>query len=273
MGYAFGLPRNAQGAGTTPEDMQRVIWSLYREHVARLTRGCEVTGTAAMRYRVAPGMAYIPMGDSRAVLVPVDAVEVATAAAQSSGSRTDFLYVGQDGAVKVGASLPAGAALIDVRTVRAGVTATTATTGLVDRQFTTLFGSTLGRVAFWHESMAMGATWDSSWKTRFVGKFTLPSDRLLDLRLTQTLYSTAPSSVRWAVLLDGQHILSRELAVGLIAESKYTARTWHVLAGEHTIELRAGIHSNGGKPIGYQGGGDALWPGNTFEVVDVGQAA
>lgn len=272
MGYGLGLPRNAQGIGVTPEDHQRVLWGLYRSHVPLIVKGLEVTGTASMAYKVAAGVVYIPMGEARAILVPIDGVTVQTTAAPSAGSRVDVLYVGQDGAVKVGTYLPAGSAEIDRRTVQAGTTATTATTGLRDRKFQMLFGATMGRLAKWVDNTAYGAAWDTASKVRFSAWLpTLPSDRLLDFRFSQTLATnaTGPQSIIWELWMDGNHLETREMAVGPIAETKTTVFSREVLAGDHRIELRA-RRGQGNGTITYFGGGSLAFPGNVLEVMDVG---
>ncbi len=273
MGYPFGLAPDAEGDGTTPEGLQRVIWSLYRAQAPLIVRGCEVTGTSSMKWAVAAGVVYIPTGDARAVLVPVDATTVPTSPAPSTGSRTDFLYVGVDGAVRVGASVPAGSALIGKRTVPAGITATTAApASVLDRGYAMLFGASMGRLLRWVDSTAYRGVLSSSTTAQVVysGNISLPTDRLLDFRLSQTAASDAKSSFVWEIWLDSTLFFAPEMVVDTIGDTKtYTASEW-VLEGTHTISVKRRLAVNGGKPIIHVGGGTERRPGNRFEVVDIG---
>lgn len=271
MGYAFGLAPTEDGTGTTPEDLQRVIWSLFRAPDPLIVRGGEVTGTASMRYAVAAGVVYVPVAEGRAILVPFGANTVATTAAPSSGSRTDFVYVGTDGGVKVGPSVPAGSALLGKRVITAGMTATSAAAdSRLDRKYAMLFGASMGRLARWIDSTPYRSTWPTTSRTVYATTVNLPSDRLLDFRLTQSLAADATSSIVWEIWLDQTLLFAPEMAVSSIGESKtYTASEW-VLEGQHTITLKARGGVSGGKPILHIGGGTESRPGNRFEVVDLG---
>lgn len=271
MGYPLGLAPTADGTGLTPEDHQRVIWSLFRSQDALIVRGGEVTGTSGMSYAVASGVVYVPTAADRAVLVPIDPVTVATTAAPSTGSRTDYIYAGIDGGVKVGPSVPDGSALLGKRTITAGTTATSAAAeSRLDRRYAMLFGASMGRLGRWIDSSGWRAVWPTTPRTVYSLAVNLSSDRLLDFRLTQSLASDATSSIVWEVWLDQSLLFAPELAVSSIGESKtYTASEW-VLGGQHTITLKARGGVNGGKPVLHIGGGTENRPGNRFEVVDLG---
>lgn len=271
MGYPLGLAPTTDGTGLSPEDHQRVIWSLFRSQAALIVRGGEVTGTSGMSYKVAPGVVYVPTGEDRAVLVPFEGTTVATTAAPSTGSRVDFIHAGLDGAAKVGPSVPPGSALLGKRTITAGMTATSAAAdSRLDRRYAMLFGASMGRLGRWIDSSGWRAVWPTTPRTVYSLAVNLSSDRLLDFRLTQSLASDATSSIVWEVWLDQSLLFAPELAVSSIGESKtYTASEW-VLGGQHTITLKARGGVNGGKPVLHIGGGTENRPGNRFEVVDLG---
>ena len=83
MGYAIGKAPTKTGEvatpatmpvyeGTSPEDFQRWIWSLYRSDTPALARGGVVSGTSTMAYNVAPAALIIPQGDSRRIVALTD---------------------------------------------------------------------------------------------------------------------------------------------------------------------------------------------------------
>lgn len=279
MGYGIGLAPNANGTGSEPEDLQRWIWSLYRADSGTIARGLEVTPTSTMSYAVAAGVAIIPVATARAIAVPVDAVTVPTSAAPSSGTRTDYIYVGADGAVKVGGTQAANTALLDKRTVSAGTTATTATTSqLGNRKYAPLFGSTMGMIARWEDPLATGAKVPNA-RTK-VGSltFTLDSDRRLDMGL-QVSYdqeinantgtdSWKVASFQWEIFMDGQRVRWTELAVHSWPEVKQDRLTFTVNAGTHTIEIYRERRLMSGGDIYYANGSKR--PDTSLVIMDVG---
>lgn len=285
MGNPIGLAPDESGNGTRPVDMQRWIWSLYRTNTAQIARGGEVTGRSSMSYQVNPAIIIIPSGAQRAIAVPVDGGTVATAAAPSSGTRTDYVYVGQDGAVKVGTSQPANTALLDKRTVPAGITATTATTStLGNRKYAPLFGSSMGRIAAWHESLADGANIPAARQRVAALTFTLDSDRRLSFTLQQSYDLNRAAnqgslddgwkvaSFVWEYYIDGVHRLSLELGVQDFAETKSNVYEFDTLAGTHTVEVyrRRRLVGRPDDQSIHRKGGASNWPGTSFKINDLG---
>lgn len=283
MGYAFGRAPKKIGTkpapsevdvytGTSPEDLQRVIWSFYGHDDARLVKGCRVSDTTGMAYSVSAGVVYVPVGDTRAVLVPVDAVDrVPTEEAPASGSRTDVIYADVDGAVKVGRRLPDGCALLDRRTIAAGATSTVGSGGMKDRPFAILSGAARGIMYRWQDPTELLSHWDKTFKTRCKTTIRCDTDRHVDFRLTQSMGSDEHGSAMWEVWVDGERRFAREFDVDIRWNSAYAAYASWLLEGEHTIELRAGGQT-GSKPFIYGGGGVAKQPGNRFEILDLGAA-
>ncbi|GAA1333951.1 hypothetical protein GCM10009592_28760 [Brachybacterium rhamnosum] len=279
MGYAFGKAPLADGTGTTPEDVQQVWWSIFRSDVPAIVRGGVVTGTSTMAYSVAPAVLVIPSGDSRRLLVPTDRVTVPTAAAPSSGTRTDIIYAGSDGAIKVGTSLPANNIMLDKRSVPAGVTATTATSSLLgDRRFAPLVGASMGRLISWEESIGHGYHFPAAQTTVMSKTITLEEDRLIDWRFFQTIaledgLDGEWASMKWDLLIDGAVQRSWEMKVENIAETKYFNMNSSLGAGTHTVTLRRTVKRDINKALLYYKGASGNWPGTNFSAVDIGALA
>lgn len=286
MGYGVGLAPDGSGNGTTPADLQRWIWSLYRVSTGQIARGLEVTGRSNMSYAVAPGVVIIPTGTAMAVAVPVDAVNVNTPAAPSSGSRTDYIYVGQDGAVMVGTSQPANTALLDKRTVPANITATTATTSLLgNRKYAPLYGGTMGRLVNWYETRPDLSEIPDARTRVFSTTLTVDSDRLLSWTLQQS-YELARNantgsdgwkvaSMLWEYVWDGVGVYSTEIGVEPYAETKTNSYEFTVPAGTHTLEIYRSRRLVGipGDVVVHRRGGANNWPGTSFKIVDLGGIA
>lgn len=292
MGYGFGLAPDAQGNGTTPDDLQQVLWGLYDAGKPAIVSGLKVSGRSDMTYAVTAGVAAIPTSSVKVVLVPIAAVNVSTTAAPSSGTRTDYISVGLDGAVSVSTTKPTDRAIIDVRTVPANITATTATTStLGNRLFAPLRGGMAGEVVYWSHGVANGTAITDALgfeRTMMTRTFTLDTDRRLDFALQASYEMSRPantyswgwktSTFVWSVWLDGVRRWSVELGIEEFPETKFASTTFGVPEGTHTVELRrerrllgTDDHPND-RPI-YRSGGTENWPGTVFKIVDMGAVA
>lgn len=288
MGHGIGLAPNSDGSGTTPDDMQRWLWSLYRTEAAALVRGCEVSGTSGMTYRVTPGVIVVPTGEAQAIAVPIDAVDVATLPAPSSGTRTDYIWATDTGAVQVGESRPAGTALLGKRRVPANITATTATLDLLgNRLYAPLYGASMGRVASWHEGLADLAVIPDERSRVMAMTFTVDNDRRMQLNFQQSydcgraanagsnpLGWKRPSMV-WETWIDGVHRLSVEVGVEDYAETKQFNWEYDFLAGTHTIEMyrRRRLIGLPDDFVIHRKGGASKWPGTSVRLMDIGGIA
>lgn len=277
MGYPLGKAPQSDGTGHTPEDMQRVLWGLYVGDAPLIVRGCEVKGTSRMAYDVKPGVVYIPVGDARGMLVPVDGGTVSTEPAPSSGAREEWVYVDQTGAIKVTAGgLPAGTVGLDRRRVPAGVTATTSAPGIENHGFAMLLGASRGRLGQWTDTLGYRAAVPTVKQTVFSKRITLATDRLLRFDLRQSIALEKPSSYKgsfvWEILIDGAVFQSFELEVGEIAETKFVSTTRWMLRGDHTVTVTRRQQRNPNVKCLHYIGSSANWPGNGFELSDVGLA-
>lgn len=190
MGYPWPKAPLADGTGTTPLDMQRIIGAQYMSAGVLPNGGLTVEGTSSMAYKVYTGACFMwtSFASRLGMLVPVEETTVNTAPAPATGSRIDTIYVDGTGAVRVvqGTTVPSGVA-IGRFTVPAGITATTAAQRSIDRQFAIGTGQSLGRLTRWIDPGGGAASMSEI--QRHSSRFFVPSDRLLRFDLTSTLRS------------------------------------------------------------------------------------
>ena len=178
--------------GTTPADMQRIIGAQYMNNGIIPNGGLSVEGTSSMAYKVNAGVAFMWTSSAAktGILIPVEETVVETIPAPATGSRQDVIYVDTLGVVHVAqaSTHPTGIQIARF-TVPAGITATSAAQQRIDRSFAVPTGGALGRMAHWTDPGGGAATMKESTKT--VERFVLPSDRLVEIRVTTTMRSVA----------------------------------------------------------------------------------
>ena len=191
MGYPLGLAPDAQGRGTTPEGVQRIIGAEYGSQ-GRIS-GCQIGLRGDMQYDVSAGAAVVRTGTGLAVKVPVEAVTVPTIAAPATGTRRDYIVVGVDGQVSVKQAKPATGAVIGEVNVPAGIIATTGASVLADARYARQIGTPLGPlVGRWTDPAAKGAAMVRPLTTIFQRTLPLlPTDRWVEVMLTQCLYASS----------------------------------------------------------------------------------
>lgn len=264
MGYPWGKAPLADGTGTTPADMQRIIGAQYMSSGVLPNGGLTVEGTSGMAYKVAAGAAFMWTSSASrlGMLVPVDEVTVNTVPAPATGSRVDTIYVDGGGAVRVvqGVTIPSGVAIARF-TVPAGITATTAAQQSIDRDFAIATGASLGRLTRWEDPGGGAAGMAEA--VRHSSRFYVPSDRLLRFDLTSTLRSATATPGQmyieielqnangsWRRRMDATHtpewdtrsanwaVGTREGANTLIVRTKGTGGgTWQFSTGSSVTEL------------------------------------
>src|SRR5699024_11919831 len=103
MGYPWPLAHTDDGTGTAPLDTQRSIGAPYMSAGVLPNGGLTVEGTSKMEYRVNKGACFMwtSYASRLGMLVPVDETTIQTAAAPSTGKRTDTIYVDGRGGVRV----------------------------------------------------------------------------------------------------------------------------------------------------------------------------
>lgn len=281
MGYPFGKAPLADGTGTTPGDLQRILGAQYMTAGILPNGGLTVSGTTSMAYKVEPGACFMWTSFTArlGMLVPVDGVTVPTSAAPSTGSRIDTVYVDGSGVVRVAAGQsrqPEGVAIARF-TVPAGITATTSAQMSIDRDFAIPVGASLGRLSYFHDP-ATDVAGNVSAMTLGSGRFYLPSDRMIRFDMTHCISAEQDPKtsggeatvMRWRLVVDGKQ-----------TDSTFTTRAeWDQPQTNQlslTMLLSEGTHTvayiqdrlKGARFI-HRKGGAGGYIGNRFEVWDAG---
>lgn len=190
MPTGWGVGNDANGTGTTPDDIQIITAAEYA--TAGIIKGCEVTTTSNMSYNIVEGAVVIRLSTGRMIRVPVQAQNIPTSAAPATGSRADLIYVKQnfpatDGnnavVVGVGTSLPANSVEIGRRTIPAGITSTAQSVAAGNRIYAQLTGASRNLLAT-HRDTDTTVRKPGEVITRGATSFTLPTDRLIEFRVT-----------------------------------------------------------------------------------------
>lgn len=248
MGYPWPKAPLADGTGTTPTDMQRIVGAQYMSSGILPNGGLTVEGTSTMAYKVNFGACFMwtSFASRLGMIVPVDATTVNTTAAPSTGTRTDTVYVDGDGAVRVvtGTSIPSGVAIARF-TVPAGITATTDATQSIDRKFAIATGANLGRLDFYrHPSSGVGATTEA---TLYAGRFNLPSDRIIraDFNVTIKSETATPGIANFTIEFTGGS--KRTMMVAHTPEWNTFGTSFSFVASEgpQSFTIKSRPHSGG----------------------------
>lgn len=285
MGFPLGSAPLADGTGTSPTDMQRIIGSMY--HNAGIIPGSSVggvVGTTSMAYKVDPCTVFTWSNSAAklGLLVPVEAATVQTDPAPSTGTRTDFIYVDSAGAirVKMGGVAPAGV-ILGQFVVPAGAVSTQSIPNIADRTFAVPAGASLSRLHKFHDP-ANGIKGNEAPLQLGTGRFVLPSDRIVRFDLTHCISAaqdTDPvnesATMRWRVYIDDVLELAFTTRVTWMApQTNFLSFTKELSEGEHRVHYVQDQIEGVGNGLGWthHKGTAAGYPGNRFEVWDVGVA-
>lgn len=299
MSVGFGMAPDAQGNGTTPDDLQAVLAAQYPE--PGIISGCAVSTRPSMEYVIAPGAVVVHIAPDRAVLVPVVGQTITTRPAPATGARTDYVYVEQQtqpvngsisARVAVGTQVPNNAVVISKREIKAGMTGTNAAPETANVTFARPIGGTLG-VLFSHKTETDTVHDRSDGDiTRAKGYFYLPTDRVVDVRLTSTIssvdnavakgtLSTAAGSasadkrgsVNYDIYIDNKLMLRRERVFTNVWDTVDYSDTVALPKGSHTIHYVVALRVWGHEKwvTRYEGWG-AKYPSDALRVIDMGVA-
>lgn len=245
---SMGIAPDAQGNGLTDLEHRRIIWSQYRTF--GIIQGAEVEGTAGMAYRVRPGaVAYETSASNReAIIMPVPSVpSVPTIAAPASGSRTDYVWVDQQGQVFVTqSSSGSGRFLLSQRTVTAGTTATTSTTASRDRDFAVPLAGSLGVIDRWDDDGTHLSAIPTGKQRVKSGRFVLPSDRrmIFDVRHSATsIGHTNPIVTPVNGTPTGAYLYTITIDNVVYKLTFYHARMWETKVDSVDFWATAGSHN------------------------------
>lgn len=239
MGYSWPTAPDGSGNGSTEDDMRQVIGAQYMNQGILPNGGLTVSGTSSMEYRVSAGAAFMWTSESqrKGVLVPVSTVTIPTDAAPPTGSRTDSVYLNQDGVPRVtSGSVPGTSVLLARFVVPAGVTSTSSAQETIDRENAISTGASLGRLAHWD---IPGATWGGTTgedAQRYSEQFIVPSDRLVrvDISSSARAASSGEGWTAFGIEIDGTFRRALHMVFTQGMERTYSG-TW-------TAELAAGVH-------------------------------
>lgn len=290
MATGFGIGPDAQGNGTTPDDIQVITAAEYAN--PGILAGCEVTGTTGMSYQIKPGAVVIALAKDRYVKAPVAPQSIPTEPAPTVGSRTDVIYIKQnltasDGnnavVAGVGRSAPANSIEIGRYVVSAGVTSTNQATRAGDTKYARPIGGTLGTLAT-HTEMDTTPRGAGTFK-RGATSFSLPTDRTIEFQFQScvSVDISPPShqperpggSVVYRIYIDDVMIRSYERRYTNVWDVQTFSFRKDLSAGRHTVHytvhqqwIEAG--SSGLWRVRY--GGVANFPGDVYWVNDIGIA-
>ena len=279
--WPYGKAPAADGTGTTPLNMQRIIGANWHTSGIKPTGGVTVEGTSSMAYRVEPGAVVLKTAAGLGLEYAIEGQTVNTPPAPSTGSRLDRVYMDRDGNIGVThGDAPGGGITLGVFNVPAGITATTDAAQSVDRNFAIPAGASLGRLYAFHDP-ADGVKGNPDTMRLGNGRFYLPSDRLVRFDLTHCLSAVQntpqdqPSAtIRWRVYVDDEAAMGFTTRVTrAVPQVNFMSFTLDLGEGSHRVHYLQdqveGLSGPGWRH--HKGGGDA-WPGNRFEVWDAGAA-
>lgn len=309
---ALGIMQDNEGAGVDPLTHRRIIEARWAN--PGILSGLAVTGGSGLTYGVSAGNAvlsrsasdgyteaYWDGGQTPAVSVGdpsnprIDTVWLkANDVQQGDGDNRVHVGVtqGTPSSSPVAPSAPSGATAIAAMRVPAGATSLSGATQTTQRQYAIPYGATLGLLASYRYS-TNGAFDTTKYKktTRCAVQVTVPTDRLVDLRLSCSASGsgTREQVCNWyaAFIIDGQEVeySGGEFQLdGITCETHQRTHTVELTKGTHTIGIVSGWVSGDVAPTlraGYyndlsgsaQGKFSGTFPGMILEVWDRGVAA
>lgn len=269
---------------TTPPDLRRIIAAQFvNSDKNPVLAGGEVTGRADRIYSYAAGVGILKTADGAVFLTwPAGVTAQVT---QPTTARVDVIYVDNQGAVRVateGAVNEAQVIVIDKMAAPAGMTATNQATRRVNRNYALPYGATLGWLSMFTETHSQGEAVNKNrivWTTQ---RFQVPTDRLLQLRMHQTIYgshtASAPStdfaqygvgSMKYWLYVDNVLMREFELGYSRIWEVRMHNVDFEVNAGEHTVRLERQHVWGTANPI-YFGSANNIWQPSSVGIHDEG---
>lgn len=293
MATGFGIGPDGQGNGTTPADIQAITAAEYA--TAGIIKGAEVKPTTGMSYSISAGAAVIRLAENAMIRVPVAAQSVPTSPAPQVGSRTDIVYVKQnltasDGSnaviVGVGTSLPANSVEIARFLIPAGATATNQASPTGNRIYAQLTGASRNVLSTFRDVDA-AAHKPGEVITRASSSFALPTDRLVEFRLTgvfaadnwNTRTTSAPfghwGTVKVKLYVDEKIQGTWELYYDSFNRPAFISHLIEMTPGVHTVKYTVeSAYTPSGMPGAWKviAGTAEQYPGVRFHVIDRGVA-
>ena len=243
----FGKAQDSQGTLTSPETIQRLIFSQYlNADESPVLSGGVVTGTSGMTYHVTAGSSVVKTGTGQAVLVVWDDADTGATTAPAAGTAQDVIYVDPDGIVGVaryGAVPHPWYTTLDVRNVPTGITATTATTSTWDKNYALAPGTTNRVLGQFIDRAQTGSTMAKTWT------YSIPVTVPRDMGICIEIVSSAAvipkgqndlgnASIMYEVQIDNNISLWRlEQYVNRVAATQQYLWYTTLSAGAHTVKV------------------------------------
>ena len=275
----LGAAADSNGAKTTPETAQQIIAAQYaNSHLSPVVGGGEVTGTSTLAYHAAAGVGLVRTA-AGAVYAAWTETDTALTSPPETGTATDVIYVDADGLVHVArdGAQPAGACVLDKRTITAATTATTATSSSWKRTWAEAYGASQGTLAFFREQASNDQVASSSYT--FDLYFTTTTTRDVNYTICQQLRTDPagagelnPAAIQWTILVDGTQYAKFELMATRL-RTVAMKDTFHpsLPAGSHHIQFaRRTVWPDGVRTLHF-GLGDGF-EGGYLRVNDEGAA-
>ena len=286
---AFGVAQTSAGVGTTDTDMRKIIAAQWES--TGVIDGLAVTGTTSLYYTVAAGVAVCSkgVGDGK-TLAYFSGGNTNTVSANSSGNpRIDSVYLysndanqgdsdnlvhigvvsGKAAAVPTAPTIPTYATLLSEMLVPAGATTTATATQAASIGYAIPYGASLGILVDTTDT-TNGTVAATSERTISSSAIYLPTDRLINIRFTITMYApSGAASIYVRPYIDG--VLARSFEVALsgspLAVSQCFEDTQTLTAGNHVIRVAVISATTSTVHCYYSTGG---WAGQRVQVVDAG---
>lgn len=254
MATSWGILPDAQGNGTTHSDIQRIIAALFIN--AGIVDGCAVSTNSTMNYTVRAGAVVMNTGTDQMILTPVPATTISTEPGPATGTRTDKVYVRQlmpetDNSSNVvvavtSGALPANSIELARFVVPAGATSTDKLTNTLDRSFARMVTSPTGNLISVSDSNTAVHQGEAyQWGQ---GRFTVPTDRNLDVRISSTVVRTSKdgaalngslrAALRHDLYIDNVKVKSAVQEFSGVFADTYQFETQEAVgAGSHTVHV------------------------------------
>lgn len=293
---ALGIMQDESGNGVDPLTHRRIIMGRWSN--PGVIEGLEVSGTDSLMYYVGEGNAVLSRGDSDGYTEAYweGGNTAAVSAGNASYARIDLIWMkandlqqgDSDNLVTIGVtegtpaaspvcpSVPTGCTKIAEMRMPAGATTTANASENSDVEFAIPYGASLGLLASVQDTTTRDIKADSSssaYQTLCSTKFTVPTDRLVELDLNiaaRSLNTNMGTSGEWLMYaflalylqIDSANVEGGSTCfVCFRAAQTFQLRTVvKVSAGTHTARVR-GYFSDMGNPgrIVYDDSEDKMW--------------
>lgn len=259
---AFGVRQDpSTGEGTSPHALRKIIQAKWGN--AGIVTGLSVTGRNDLKYNVAAGVAVTSRSDSDGYAEAFweGGQTPAVSPGNASSPRIDLVWIksddiqqgDDDNHVVVGVTsgtpsaspapptCPSGCTPIAYMMLPANATSTASASKSDDGDFAVPYGATLGRIGYFHDTTSGQFDTELRKKTsRFSVSVSVPTDRILDLSFTASVYcsGTGGEHTSWyvAFMMDGDEI---DYSGG---EFHLNTQTCETVQRNHTLEVEAGAH-------------------------------